>query len=307
MRILLGLRRDVCRGEVVQTYSQSFKRELESLGHQVTEVGPGTKYLSLNDIPFNLGHFDALIDLECGRAQDGTFSYQIPSFRGNSNDLPPSAIWFIDSHGNPTLHKRTAPFYKHVFYAVWAKSDLFYDHPSAHWCPNATDLKWFNPAPVNNSDIAGIDFGFFGSKKGLARAEPMKKICEKRGWSYNIRQINGVYKHRWPYTAEAMKHCRFLFNHSQKHDSPNLRVLESMAVGRPLICDYDPKSGMDKLFLRGYHYIPYDTGTYKDLEAAMDYCMNGFAEETSHKALNEVTQNHLICHRVNQILEVLHA
>lgn len=306
MRVLLGLRRDIHNDRVVETYSQSFKRSLESRGHQVAEMGPGTRYPSINDIPFNLNTFDAIIELECGRAQDGSFSYQVPSYLGNTDQLPPAAVWFIDSHGNPTLHKRTAPYYNHVFFAVWDKRDLFVEHYSAHWCPNATDTKWFHP--IKNSDPE-FCFGFFGSKKGLSRADPMKQICLNNQWSFDIRQVNGVYKHRWPYTGEAYSNCQFLFNHGQKHDGPNLRVVESMAVGRPLICDQDSRSGMDKIFVPGTHYIPYETGSYGGLEEAMQFCiedLNG-AKYIAETALNEVVTKHLIEHRVDQILEVLHA
>jgi hypothetical protein len=146
------------------------------------------------------------------------------------------------------------------------------------------------------------DFGFFGSKKGLFRADKMKMICEAHGWSYDIRQINGAYKHQWPHTGEAMANCRILFNHGQKHDGPNQRVLESMAVGRPLLNDLDCTSGMDRLFQDRTHYLGY---TEDRLETVMIQAMNSDHREMCREAYKEVMNKHLIIHRAKRIMEVI--
>lgn len=122
----------------------------------------------------------------------------------------------------------------------------------------------------------------------------------------DIRQIGVPWKHRWPRTQEAMANCRALFNHGQKHDGPNLRVMESMAMGRPLITDVDPRSGMDKLFEDGIHYIGYDAYTYEGLEKAMNLTV-GFPEQSQRIAeagYTEVQEKHLVGNRIEQILEV---
>lgn len=265
-------------------------------------MGWGTEIQTLDSIRHELGKFDLILEIESGRNPDGSFSYLVPDY---SRTLPPTAVWFIDSHGNPTLHKRLAPAYDHVFFAVWNKRDLFADHRSAHWCPNATDLDHFYPD--YNRPIE-FDFGFFGSKGGLARANPLLEICEEQGWSYDIRQVGKVYRHRWPYTCEAMQACRNLFNHGQKHDGPNQRVIESMAVKRPLITDIDPNSGMCKLFDPGKHFIPYDTN-YWDLESKLKWAMlyPDKAEEIADEAYKLVCEKHTITNRVDQMLEVINA
>jgi len=188
---------------------------------------------------------------------------------------------------------------------VWARRDLFTGHASAHWLPNSTDLMWFDQSkyPLSN---AQYNFGFFGSKKGLNRADPLKQLCEENSWSYDIRQVNGSYKHRWPYTAEAMGACRVLFNHGQKHDL-NLRIFESLAMNRPLINDVDRSSGIEQIIVSGTHYVPYQSYSYHGLIEAMTWVMNNpeRAKEIALAGYHEIKKNHLVSNRVDQILEVI--
>lgn len=212
-----------------------------------------------------------------------------------------------NSHGYPSLHKRLASNYDHVFFAVYDRRDLFTKHPSAHWCPNFSDLKWFDGKEYPVDEETTYDFGFYGSKGGLSRADKLVEIANDKGYTVDVRQVNAGGKHRWPQTAEAMSNCHNLFNHQQKHDGPNLRVMESMLMNRPLICDQDPRSGMDKLFEPWVHYIPYDSYTYQHLKDAMHFAVNSpvGAQEITENAYNEVKAKHLVEHRIDQILEVV--
>ena len=307
MKIALNYRRDIHDGKVVPSYSESVRRELVMRGHEVFPVGeghdnqlPGSPYPIVHD-QLSLKYFDFVLELDNGRNKAGSLGF------GEYNPVSiPRAIWFIDSHGQPTLHKRLAKDYTHVFFAVWSKRDLFASHGSAHWCPNATDAIHFPRASAN---IPTYDFGFFGSKGGLDRAKPLQEICERHGWSADVRQINGPFKPKWPFTAEAMWGCTTLFNHGQKHDGPNLRVMESMAVGRPLITDMDPQSGMSKLFVEGEHYLGYESYTYKGLEEKMLYAKAhpGWCLRVANQAYDLVMAKHQIGNRVDQMLEVFNA
>jgi spore maturation protein CgeB len=282
-------------GEPVETYARSMIRVLRELGHSVLEVPkspPRTDHVYEGA--------DLLLDIDCGRDEKGELRWHGES---RKNFPIQSAVFLIDSHGNPTMHHRIAKKYNHVFYAVLDKKDLFEDHPSAHWTPNFTDLKWFNH--VGYDEIV-VDFGFFGSKGGLERANPLIEVCNNRGWTHSVRQISASNKHRWPMTAEAMSECRFLFNHGQKHDGPNLRVVESMAMLKPLITDYDKRGGMNELFTPWEHYIPYTAYTYEGLEEAMEFCFDKpeAVEQIAINAYNEVRNKHLVENRINQILGV---
>lgn len=302
MKILFAHRTDLYGlygKKPVETYSRSMVRVLREKGHDVIETSK--KPLKNKDA---YKQFDLLIDMDCGRDNDGRLDWH-----GNDRKPPGvrSAVIFIDSHGYPDLHRRLAKRYDHVFFAVWHRRDLFSSHPSAHWCPNFTDLKWFDGEKYPSANLAKYDFGFFGSKGGLGRAKPLIQIANDKGWSHDVRQIASGNKHRWPETATAMSNCKILFNHQQKHDGPNLRVMESMAILRPLICDYDPVSGMGQLFEPWKHYIPYESYTYKGLQQAMDWLM-AFPherEKVAQQAYGEVTRKHLVEHRINQILEVI--
>lgn len=275
-------------------------------------MGPGNPINDLKDIP-NLDCADQILEIDSGRDEKGDFCYRIPKFKeslphgqkGKHGPLPPSSVWFIDSHGHSTLHHRLADSYTHVFFAVWSRRDLFIRHPSRHWCPNATDLKWFSWREQQKVPIE-YDFGFFGSKGGLDRAGKLKEACEKLRLKYRVCQINRSTRHMWPHTAEAMAGCRYLFNHGQKHDGPNQRVLESMAMKRPLLTDVDPKDGMKKLFVEGHHYIGYESYTYDNLEEKLTYMMDNKEKmaEIAANAYDEVRREHLIQNRVDQMLKV---
>jgi hypothetical protein len=297
MKILLSGRVDLYGNERVRSYFTSIWDSLVAHGHKVTFIR--------NVDPHRIkgyGGIDLLLDVECGRDFEGVNHF----IAENVDSLEvPSAVLFTDSHGNPTLHRRLAKKYDHVFYAVWDKRDLFEKHPSAHWLPNYTDLKYFDGSRYADVEPEFL-FGFFGSKGGISRADPMIAICRKYGWKYDVREIGRQYKHRWPRTATAMANCRYLFNHGQKHDL-NFRVFESMAVGRCLVNDRDPRSGIDKLFEPGVHYVEYEPYTHNGLETAMLWCVNNRSatEAIARKAFTEVTTKHTVHNRVEEILEVV--
>jgi hypothetical protein len=298
MKIMLARTWPHYEDRPVETYSRSMARVLREQEHEVIEVPKKPAEDARYD------HVDLLLDIDCGRDEKGKLHWHgaIAKPKGCV-----SAVVLIDSHGNPSLHHRLAKNYDHAFFAVWDKRDLFTAHPSAHWCPNFTDLAWFNgedyPVPKNFL----YNFGFFGSKGGLDRADPMIKIANDRGWRATARQVNIGTKHRWPRTAECMAECQFLFNKGQKHDGPNLRVMESMLMQRPLISDRDPRSGMDKLFEEGIHYLGYDYFTNEGLEDAMGWVMTNptAAQCMAEAAYDEVRNHHLVEHRIAQILEVV--
>jgi hypothetical protein len=307
-KIILGYRQDWVgntTNAVNTTYASSFFRELEALGHEVLEIGEGHQIKDVNKLgPMTINSFDLLIDLDCGRSTDGKLKFQ----NEGGNIKIPTAVWFIDSHGYPSLHHRMAKGYNHVFFAVWDKRDLFKSHPSAYWCPNATDVKWFNYNDFMD-DYLDPDFtiGFFGSKGGLDRADVLKEICdrsEEHKLTYDIREIGRSWKVRWPKTAQAMVNCRILWNKGQKHDGPNQRVMESMIMRKPLITDRDPRDGMKQLFEEGEHFLGWETEA--ELGSQIRWCLTNkeLAESMADRAYNEVLKKHLIKNRVEQILEI---
>lgn len=300
MRICLVFRQGIRNGRAIECYPRSAYFALKDKGHEVTCVGEGHKHEALTLV--NENSFDLLLEIENGRSSNGELFFH----QGRHKWKIPSAVWFIDSHGQPSLHKRLAGDYNHVFFAVWDRRNLFKGHPSSHWCPNATDLTWFDGRnyPLLNPEFK---FGFFGSKGGLSRADPLVEVCKKRDWSYDVRQVSKAYNHRWPECAEAMAKCYALFNHGQKHDGPNQRVMESMAMGRPLITDVDNFSGMSRLFKEGKHFIGYEAYTYEHLERQMEWVLNNELESTeiAVRGCEEVRSKHLVTHRMDQILEVV--
>jgi len=304
MKILVAHNGKMFDSQPIETYARSMIRVLRERGHEVIE---SPKHPPVARAVYK--EVDLLLDIDCGRDDKGQLRWH------GEKDKPdcPSAVYLIDSHGYPEMHQKLARKYDHVFFAVWSKRDLFAAHKSAHWSPNFTDDKWFDRELFQGSRLH-YDFGFFGSKGGLDRANPMKEVAEKYGWAVRIDQIRRPEKHRWPYTGQAMYECNYLFNHGQKHDGPNLRVMESMLVGRTLINNSDSRDGMNKLFEPYIHYVPFGEfkeGTYRcdDLRDAMLFCKNNplSARLIAGHAYNEVKAKHLVGNRIDQILEIVNA
>lgn len=309
MNIIIVFRQDI-RVSPVEAYAHSFVRAFQKLGHHVRVVGEGQDLTDLHTfIYLQSCTFDLILEIDNGRNEAGELPFQVPnldfskygSVRGTQK-----AVVLIDSHGHADLHKSIAPKYDHVFFAVWDKRDIFVGHPSSHWCPNITDLEWFGRDKFKDEEIK-YDFGFFGSRKGLSRADLLKDICKNNGWTYDIREVVKPRRHRWPATGRAMAGCRYLFNRGQKHDGPNQRVMESMAMGRPLLNDLDPRSGMQQLFTDGAHYIGYDPSSPLDLEEKMEWLIThpDTAFVKAERAYKEVRDKHQAINRVQQILEVV--
>ena len=304
MKILVAHNGKMYDSQPIETYARSMVRVLRERGHEVIESpkSPPIARAVYKEVDF-------LLDIDCGRDDKG----QLRWHGEQSKPDCPSAVYLIDSHGYPEMHQKLARKYDHVFFAVWDKRDLFASHKSAHWCPNFTDAKWFDRELFEGSRLH-YDFGFFGSKGGLDRANPMKEVAERYGWKVRIDQIRRPEKHRWPHTGQAMYECNYLFNHGQKHDGPNLRVMESMLVGRTLINNSDNRDGMSKLFEPYVHYVPF--GEFKDgvyncdnLKDAMLFCRNNpvSAKLIANHAYNEVKAKHLVGNRIDQILEAVNA
>ena len=300
--IILGFRQDYDkRGLPIMSYSNSTYRALLDLGHSVLPLGEGHKYTCFDDLlDGSIRQADLFLDLDCGRNSNGDLS-----FHGLTEKLPIlSAVRYIDTHGYPSLHKRISHNYDHVFFAVWDKRDIFTNHDSVHWCPNASDAKYFYKDILpDGHGSRPVDVGFFGTKGGLDRADILIDVCKNHNWLYDVREI-GKNRNRWPDTAEAMARCRLLFNRGQKHDGPNQRVIESMLMGRPLITDRDPRDGMSKLFTEGDHYLSYTSEA--ELANQIDWCLKepSLAASMAQRAYEEAYSKHQVKHRVEQILEV---
>ena len=307
-QIILGYRQDKNKWGTspIMTYSNSFHKALVELGHKVLPIGQGHQCNDLDSLPKVAYEQSALfIDLDSGRNTKGDLSFHCFEKKARI----PSAVRYIDSHGQPSYHKRAAANYDHVFFAVWNRRDLFVKHPSAHWCPNASDDEYFDGAVhlAENGTKTSIA-GFFGSKGGLDRADVLQSVCERNKWTFDIREI-GKSGNRWPATALAMSDCKVLFNVGQKHDGPNQRVIESMLLNRPLLNNRDELDGMNKLFVEGEHYLGFSMIpelVESDIANQIMWCLkeSDLAKTMAERAYAEVKQKHLVKHRVQQILEV---
>lgn len=301
-KILVSFRQDV-RHTPVACYPKSYGETLERLGHTVTYCGEGHPVEHLEQVP-ELLSYDLILEIENGRNKKGNLAFQVPEYFVRV----PKAVILIDTHGfdREGLHRELAKKYDYVFFAVWSKRHVFVEHPSAHWLPNCTDLKWFDYKNFPGVE-ARYDVGFHSSKKGLSRALNLIDICRKNHWSYDIREVVKAHRHRWPATGEAMRGCKVLFNRGQRGDGPNQRVLESMAICRPLVSDSDPTSGMSRLFEDGRHYLAYKKGNVEDLEDKVRFLLENpkKANEIAQAGYEECSAKHTVKQRAKSILEVV--
>jgi len=299
MNIALCYRLDVRNSSAVECYPRSFQRVLESKGHNVVTAGEGHGFTTLENLKEK--DFDLLIEIENGRNASGELVFQQSNYRWSI----PSVVWLIDSHGHPNLHKFVSSAYTYVFFAVWIQRDLFKEHKNAFWLPNSTDLQFFDRSLFTNSQLQ-YDFGFHGSRMGLARADKLVQICQKRNWNYDVREVTKPRKQKWPAMGNAMSCCSNLYNWGSHRDGPNQRVFESMAVGRPLLSDLAPDDGMHKLFEDGKHFIGYQRD-WSDLEEKMEWCIQNPAKTITiaENGYNEVATTHTIQHRVDNIFETI--
>lgn len=299
MNIVLCYRMDIRNGQKVECYPKSFQRVLEAKGHNIVTVGEGHSFTTLENLKQK--DYDLLIEIENGRNANGELVFQQSNYKWSI----PSAVWLIDSHGHPNLHKFVSSAYTYVFFAVWIQRDLFKDHPKAFWLPNSTDLKWFGRD--NFVDIEPqYDFVFVGSKLGLARADKLVQVCKKRNWSCFVGEVTKPGRQKWPSCGKKMAEGLNLYNFGQKNDSPNLRVLESMAVGKPLLTDLSLIDGMSKLFEDGKHFFGYKRD-WSNLEEIMEYVLQNpqKAKSIADRAYFEIKENHLIQNRVDTILNII--
>lgn len=310
MKIILSYRRDIWRDRVVECYPTCYAKRLLEKGHDIVEIGEGHSIVKIEDV--DVSKWDLLLEIENGRGEDGKLRFQLQ----NSTPLVTSAVVLIDSHGHPDLHKSIAGLYSHVFFAVHAQRDLFVSHPSAHWLPCTSDPEFFCPhvpvgkkpgsrRPVFKQHFPKFQFGFFGSKTGLYRGDILKEACQELGYSHDIRQVGKAHRHRWPETCEAMHECRYLFNKGQKHDGPNQRVIESMAVKKLLFNDIDEREGMSLLFEEGKHFLGYKDKN--ELKEKMLWAVNNpvLADTIAKAGWGEVRSKHFVTHRLDRILEVV--
>jgi hypothetical protein len=300
-RILLGYRKDTDPEGEIPSYSLSTLNALIAAGHEVTCIGENHKWETIEQVK-KIKSYDLFIDLDCGRNKNGELHFLL-----QSGPCPiPSAVRFIDTHGYPSLHRRIAKNYSHVFFAVWSRRDIFSKHNSVHWCPNASDVFWFDTTKFFNKwDVLPYSFGFFGSKGGLDRADDLRSLCDgKDAYLCDIREIGRNHKRRWPRTAEQMANCKVLFNKGQKHDGPNQRVIESMLMNRPLINNRDKTDGMRNLFEEGEHYVGYESKA--ELAIQMEWCLREkeLAQSMARRAYDLAINKHQVKHRVEQILKI---
>jgi len=310
MKIILSYRRDLWRDRVVECYPTCYGKRLREKGHATIEIGEGHSITNLDDV--DVSKWDLLLEIENGRGADGKLRFQRQISKANIT----SALVLIDSHGYPDLHQWVSALYSHVFFAVYARRDLFVAHESAHWLPCTSDPEFFFPLnpvtkvegsrrPRYSQPRPQFDFGFFGSKTGLSRGNVLKEACDELGMTYDIRQVGKAHRHRWPTTCEAMHDCKYLFNHGQKHDGPNQRVIESMATKKLLFNNLDEREGMSLLFKDGEHFLGYSSKDELKEKILWAEDNPGRVSQITSNAYTEASQKHFVSHRLDRILEVV--
>jgi len=177
----------------------------------------------------------------------------------------------------------------------------------SHLCAEETVFRPY-PEP-EKFDIGMVGTFRKADRKGRrssyywARKEWMDKL-EAEGFSVLLRQ--GLYMENY---ARALCRCRIGFHHSNrgwrkmKHYPPAMRIFETMAIGRMLLCDTFDLNGLR--LKEGVHYVTFPPRDYKAMREKVRYYL-AHPEERETIALNGrafVLKRHTYRHRAALILE----
>lgn len=209
----------------------------------------------------------------------------------------PTAYISVDSWHDPKEFQYVRGF-DFVFVAQKALVPYFVEAGigHAHWLPLACAPRYHYPVdipPDHDIVFAGITF-YKVNRQRVARLLALAK-------HYEVRMGGGLGGHGY---CEALSSGRVVFNSSVAQDL-NMRVFETMAIGRPLLTNRDAAvNGLTDLFEEGTHFTGYDDD---DLIAQAGMLLGDAAlrDRLSAAARQEVLAKHTYTHRIRTLLDVV--
>ncbi|MCW8137397.1 MAG: glycosyltransferase [Planctomycetota bacterium] len=220
---------------------------------------------------------------------------------GHEHVKTPCAWWAIDSHLHMSYdqHFFRAKRFDHLFVAQKHHVQRYQDWSwvPASWLPLAADPNVFQPV----TSPQDFDIGFVGSVlPGLheARRRLLARMLQRFD---RVLVVRGAFREQ---AARELSRCRVVFNRSL-HEDVNMRVFESLAVGRPLLTDrLDQRCGLEELARDGEQLITYEDATF---EATAERLLadEDLAEQIASAGRARVLEAHTYEHRAAELLRTL--
>lgn len=224
-----------------------------------------------------------------------------------------TAMWFIDSRHNCNSARRNPPddvvgfdlseSGGWVFQAQKRDWEAFVEKGILRctWLPLAADPDvWWWPDVEDEEYLVG----FYGNVWCEQRRAILEMIRARYGNKFL--QVTGAPRD----CARAMAACRVLFNVSGWFGTDiaydvNMRVFESMSLGKPLVTNYLPEL-LELGFQPAFHYMAYSAPGH--VLQMLDNTLEMSAElrhQIGNQARRSILEGHTYVHRVEHAIEIL--
>ena len=205
----------------------------------------------------------------------------------------PKACYLIDTHLFPAEHLAIASRFDVIFLAQKSYVELFRERlgKPVYWLPLAADPQIHRP--TKSQELFDVGICASGStrpdrrSRRLARLEIHYSVGKKRLFLEEM--------------SRFLSSSRLLFNSAVKDDL-NMRVFESMAIGKCLLTD--PVPGLTDLFVPDVDLVLYDDS---DLVEKVQFLLDHpeIREKIAATGRRKILNRHTYRHRARSIVRIL--
>ena len=259
--------------------------DLESIADRVTPHDIDLKEGTLAEVKKGLGGFrpDWLLFVESGVWFDMPI-LQDPSL--------PKACYLIDTHLSAADHLQISSRFDVVFLAQKAYVEIFRERlgKPVFWLPLACDPEIHRPHDVPEA----FDIAICTSP---GKTDRRSRRLARLGIRFNV----GVRRLFFEEMASFLSSSRLLFNSAVKDDL-NMRVFESLAIGKCLLTDSVP--GLADLFVPDVDLVVYEDADLVDrVRFLLDH--PEVADRIGAQGRKKVLSHHTYHHRARSIVRIL--
>ena len=196
----------------------------------------------------------------------------------------------IDNHIHLGLDAEKYSKCDHIFITQKHFLDRYPENKTT-WLPLAADPTLHKLHPEEPSLY---DVGFLGNNTYTRRKTLLNQIAKK----YKLLESTAAPGEEY---SKVLSQCKILFNCSMDNDM-NMRVFESMSIGRPLVTDV--VDGMTDLFKENTHYLAYKDWPKLEKNIELLLAKPMLREAIGNTAAAYIRAKHTYDHRLETILKV---
>ena len=259
--------------------------DLDAIADRITPHDIDLKEGTLEEVKKGLGGFrpDWLLFVESG------VWFEMPIL---SDPSLPKACYLIDTHLQAADHLQIASRFDVVFLAQKAYVDIFRERlgKPVFWLPLACDPEIHRPHEVPEA----FDIAICTSP---GKTDRRSRRLARLGIRFNV----GVRRLFFEEMARFLSSSRLLFNSAVKDDL-NMRVFESMAIGKCLLTD--PVPGLLDLFVPDVDLVLYDD---VDLVDKLRFLLGHpeARERIAASGRKKILGSHTYRHRARSLVRIL--